>query len=208
MPSAANIRRYAEIVRERAILRKLVARQRRDRHHRLQPAGPARSTQILDEAESKIFHIGEEGSRTKQGFQSMDTLVVQLIDRVNELHENGAEEVTGVPHRLLRPRPHDRRPAAGRPDHAGGAAVDGQDRVRAQHRRARGACNEGLPVVVFSMEMGASQLALRMVGSLGRIDQQHLRTGAPDATTSGARLTEAVEKLAQASALHRRDARR
>jgi replicative DNA helicase len=52
--------------------------------------------QILDEAEGKIFKIGEEGSRQRQGFQSMDKLVVQLLDRVNELAENGAEDVTGV----------------------------------------------------------------------------------------------------------------
>jgi len=56
------------------------------------------------------------------------------------------------------------------------------------------AVNEGLPVVVFSMEMGAAQLALRMVGSLGRIDQQHLRTGALRDDEWG-RLSEAVDKL-------------
>jgi replicative DNA helicase len=60
------------------------------------------------------------------------------------------------------------------------------------------AVNEGLPVLVFSMEMGASQLALRMVGSLGRIDQQHLRTGALRDDEWG-RLTEAVDKLGKAS---------
>jgi replicative DNA helicase len=53
-------------------------------------------SQILDEAEGKIFKIGEEGSRSKQGFIGMDKLVVQLIDRVTELAENGAEDVTGV----------------------------------------------------------------------------------------------------------------
>ncbi|HMC15003.1 MAG TPA: DnaB-like helicase C-terminal domain-containing protein, partial [Albitalea sp.] len=53
---------------------------------------------------------------------------------------------------------------------------------------------EGLPVVIFSMEMGAAQLALRLVGSLGRIDQQHLRTGALKDDEWG-RLSEAVEKL-------------
>jgi replicative DNA helicase len=58
--------------------------------------------------------------------------------------------------------------------------------------------NEGLPVVVFSMEMGASQLALRMVGSQGRIDQQHLRTGRLDNDEWG-RLTEAVERLSKSS---------
>jgi replicative DNA helicase len=60
------------------------------------------------------------------------------------------------------------------------------------------AVNEGLPVVVFSMEMGAAQLALRMVGSLGRIDQQHLRTGALRDDEWG-RLTEAVDKLGKVS---------
>jgi len=59
------------------------------------------------------------------------------------------------------------------------------------------AVHEGLPVLVFSMEMGASQLALRMVGSLGRIDQQHLRTGALRDDEWG-RLSEAVDKLSKA----------
>ncbi|MFX8133633.1 replicative DNA helicase, partial [Acinetobacter baumannii] len=61
----------------------------------LNPQGRA-VTQILDEAEGKIFRIGEEGSRSRQGFQSMDQLVVALIDRVNELAESGAQDVTGV----------------------------------------------------------------------------------------------------------------
>ena len=60
------------------------------------------------------------------------------------------------------------------------------------------AVNEGLPVVVFSMEMGAAQLALRMVGSLGRIDQSNLRTGALRDDEWG-RLSEAVEKLGKVS---------
>src|SRR5262245_38996353 len=95
VPSAANIRRYAEIVRERAVLRKLVAASDEIATNAFNPQGRPVS-QILDEAESQIFRIGEEGSKSRQGFQSMDQLVVALIDRVNELHENGAEEVTGV----------------------------------------------------------------------------------------------------------------
>jgi replicative DNA helicase len=53
-------------------------------------------SQILDEAEGRIFKIGEEGSRNRQGVQGRDKLVTALIDRVNGLAENGAEEVTGV----------------------------------------------------------------------------------------------------------------
>jgi replicative DNA helicase len=95
VPSAANMRRYAEIVRERAILRKLIAASDEIATQAFNPQGRA-VAQILDEAEGRIFKIGEEGARTRQGFQSMDVLTVQLIDRVTELAENGAEDVTGV----------------------------------------------------------------------------------------------------------------
>ncbi|MGZ5235823.1 MAG: replicative DNA helicase [Caldimonas sp.] len=196
VPSAANIRRYAEIVRERSVLRKLVAASDEIATSAFNPQGRPVS-QILDDAESKIFRIGEEGSKSRQGFQTMDQLVVQLIDRVNELHDNGAEEVTGVRTGFY---DLDRMTAglqagdlivlAARPSMGKTAlALNIAEHV---------AVKEGLPVVVFSMEMGASQLALRMVGSLGRIDQQRLRTGALRDDEWG-RLSEAVEKLQKVS---------
>ena len=95
VPSAANMRRYAEIVRERAILRKLIAASDEIATAAFNREG-RQVPQILDEAESKILKIGEEGSRQRQGFMGIDKLVVQLLDRVNELAENGAEDVTGV----------------------------------------------------------------------------------------------------------------
>jgi len=194
VPSAANMRRYAEIVRERAILRKLIAASDEIATNAFNPQGRA-VTQILDEAEGKIFKIGEEGSRQRQGFQGIDKLVVALIDRVQELHDNGAEEVTGVRTGFY---DLDRMTAglqkgdlivlAARPSMGKTAfALNIAEHV---------AVSEGLPVLVFSMEMGAAQLALRLVGSLGRIDQQGLRTGKlrPD---DWERLTEAVDKLGQ-----------
>ena len=196
VPSAANLRRYAEIVRERAVLRKLVAASDEIATAAFNPQG-RQVSQILDEAESKIFKIGEEGSRSRQGFISMDQLVVQLIDRVNELHENGAEEVTGVrtgfydfDRMTAGLQPGDLIILAARPSMGKTAlALNIAENV---------AVNEGLPVVVFSMEMGAAQLALRMVGSLGRVDQGHLRTGKLQ-DDEWARLSEAVEKLGKAS---------
>jgi replicative DNA helicase len=196
VPSAANLRRYAEIVRERAILRKLIEASDQIATTAFNPQGKAVS-QILDEAEGRIFKIGEEGSRTKQGFHSMDQLVMQLIDRVTELHENGAEEVTGVrsgfydfDRMTAGLQPGDLIVLAARPSMGKTAlALNIGEHVAVQ---------EGLPVVVFSMEMGASQLALRMVGSLGRIDQQHLRTGALRDDEWG-RLSEATERLSKAS---------
>ncbi len=94
MPSASNIRRYAEIVRERSILRKLVCASDEIATNAFNPQGKA-VDKILDEAEQKIFNIGEEGSRMKQGFQGMDALVVELLDRVTEMAEN-PNDITGV----------------------------------------------------------------------------------------------------------------
>ncbi len=196
VPSAVNMRRYAEIVRERAILRKLIAASDEIATTAFNPQGRA-VTQILDEAEGKIFKIGEEGSRQRQGFQSMDKLVVALLDRVNELHENGAEDVTGVrtgfydlDHMTAGLQKGDLIVLAARPSMGKTAfALNIAEHV---------AVGEGLPVLVFSMEMGASQLALRMVGSLGRIDQSGLRTGKlKDADWE--KLAEAVDKLKSAS---------
>ncbi|MBI5274917.1 MAG: replicative DNA helicase [Burkholderiales bacterium] len=95
VPSAGNIRRYAEIVRERSILRKLVSASDEIATAAFNPQGKA-VDRILDEAEQKIFNIGEEGSRMKQGFQGMDSLVVELLDRVQEMSDN-PNDITGVP---------------------------------------------------------------------------------------------------------------
>jgi replicative DNA helicase len=191
VPSASNIRRYAEIVRERSILRKLVSASDEIATNAFNPEGKA-IDRILDEAEQKIFNIGEEGSRMKQGFQSMDTLVVELLDRVQEMADN-PNDITGVPtgfYDLDRMtsglQPGDMVVLAARPSMGKTAfAINIAEHV---------ALNEGLPVAVFSMEMGASQLAVRVVGSIGRIDQGHLRTGKLN-DDEWPRLTEAIEKL-------------
>jgi replicative DNA helicase len=191
VPSAGNIRRYAEIVRERSILRKLVSASEEIATNAFNPKGRPVAA-ILDESEQKIFNIGEEGARTKQGFQGMDTLVVDLLDRVQEMADN-PNDVTGVPTGFY---DLDRMTAgfqagdlivlAARPSMGKTAlAINIAEHV---------ALNEGLPVAVFSMEMGAAQLAVRIVGSIGRIDQGHLRTGKLT-DEEWPRLTEAIEKL-------------
>ena len=195
VPSASNIRRYAEIVRERAILRKLVTASDEIATNAFNPQGKA-VAMILDEAEQKIFKIGEQGSRMKQGFQSMDTLVVSLLDRVTEMSEN-PNDVTGTPSGFYDLdkmtsgfQAGDLVILAARPSMGKTAlAINIAEHV---------ALNEGLPVAVFSMEMGASQLAVRIVGSIGRIDQTHLRTGALT-DEEWPRLTEAIEQLRRVS---------
>ena len=191
VPSAGNIRRYAEIVRERAILRKLVSASDEISTAAFNPQGKP-VEKLLDEAEQKIFAIGEEGSRMKEGFQDMGSLVVELLDRVQEMADN-PNDITGVPTGFY---DLDRmtsglqagdliilaaRPSMGKTS----LAINIAEHV---------ALNEELPVAVFSMEMGASQLAVRIVGSIGRIDQGHLRTGKLT-DEEWPRLTEAIEKL-------------
>ena len=191
VPSAGNIRRYAEIVRERSILRKLVSASDEIATNAFNPQGRP-VADIVDEAEQKIFNIGEQGSRMKQGFQGMESLVVALLDRVQEMADN-PNDVTGVPTGFY---DLDRMTAG----------FQGGDLIVLAARPSMGktalainiaehvALHEGLPVAVFSMEMGAAQLAVRIVGSIGRIDQSHLRTGKLT-DEEWPRLTEAIEKL-------------
>ncbi|MEO8250783.1 MAG: replicative DNA helicase, partial [Burkholderiales bacterium] len=195
VPSAGNIRRYAEIVRERSILRKLISASDDIATNAFNTKGRP-VDKILDEAEQKIFNIGEEGSRMKQGFQAMETLVVQLLDRVQEMADN-PNDITGVPtgfYDLDRMtsgfQAGDLVVLAARPSMGKTAlAINIAEHV---------ALHEQLPVAVFSMEMGASQLAVRIVGSIGRIDQTHLRTGKLT-DDEWPRLTEAIEKLRHVS---------
>ena len=191
VPSASNIRRYAEIVRERSILRALVTVGDEIATAAFNTQGQP-VDQLLDECEQKLMRVGEAGSRLKQGFQKMDGLVVQVLDRVQELADN-PKDLAGLPtgyHDLDKMttglQAGDLIVLAARPSMGKTAlAINIAEHV---------ALNEGLPVAVFSMEMGASQLAVRIIGSIGRIDQQNLRTGQL-LDNEWSRLTEAIEKL-------------
>lgn len=192
-PSAANIRRYAEIVRDRAILRQLVGVSDEIATTALNPEG-RETRQILDEAETKIFRIGEEGARGRQGVVSFDQLIKTVARRIDELANNpNPSDVTGVPSGFL---DLDQKTAG----------MHGGDLIIVAGRPSMGktsfalnigehvAIDQGLPIIVFSMEMGAEQLALRMICSVGRIDSQRLRTGRL-ADEDWDRLTHALEKM-------------
>ena len=191
VPSAGNIRRYAEIVRERSVLRKLIAATDEIATDAFNPRG-RHVAQIVDQAEQKIFNIGEHGAKLKHGFQGMDALVVALLDRVQVL-ANKPQDVTGVRtgfYDLDRMtsgfQAGDLVVLAARPSMGKSSlAINIAEHV---------ALNENLPVAVFSMEMSAAQLAVRIVGSIGRIDQSHLRNGRLT-DDEWPRLTEAIEKL-------------
>ena len=175
-PSAHNIRRYAEIVRERAVMRKLVEVGTDIADTALNPMGKDVG-QILDEAESKVLQIAEAGSRGRQGFIEIQPLLTQVMERIDMLyHRDNPSNVTGVPtgyhdldERTSGMQEGDLIIVAGRPSMGKTAfALNIAEHVAVENR---------LPVAVFSMEMAGTQLATRLLGSLGRLDQHKLRTG-------------------------------
>lgn len=192
-PSAANIRRYAEIVRERAIMRKLaqVCAQITDSVY--YPSGRS-AEDLLDEAESKIFEIAENSTRSKQGFIDIQPLLKEVVERIEMLYSrDNPSDVTGIAsgfHDLDQKtsgfQPGDLIIVAGRPSMGKTAfALNIGEHVAMEINK---------PVAVFSMEMSGTQLAMRMLGSIGRLDQHKVRTGRLE-DEDWPRLTHALGKL-------------
>ncbi|MBK6639176.1 MAG: replicative DNA helicase [Rhodocyclaceae bacterium] len=175
-PSAANIRRYAEIVRDRAVLRRLVTVGDEISGMALNPAG--RDTKdLLDEAERRVFEIAETGARTGQGFVKIDTLTGQVVEQIETLlARDSASDITGVPTGFVDLdrmtsglQPGDMIVVAGRPSMGKTAfALNIAEHV---------GVDVGLPVAIFSLEMSGPQLAMRFMSSVGRIEQGKLRNG-------------------------------
>ena len=195
-PSAANIRRYAEIVRERAILRQLVTAGDEIAGSAFNPLGRD-PKQLLDEAEAKVFAIAEGGFRHQTGFQHINPLLTQIVERIQELHDrDNPSDITGVPtgyHDLDAKtsglQPGDLLIVAGRPSMGKTSfALNMAEHV---------AIEVGLPVAVFSMEMGGAQLAMRMLSSVGRLDAHRVRTGRLN-DDEWSRLTFALGKMHEA----------
>jgi len=198
-PSAHNVRRYAEIVRECAVLRKLIEVSTEIADSALNRMGKEVG-QLLDEAESKVFQIAEAGARTRQGFIEIQPLLTQVMERIDLLyHKDNPSDITGIPtgYRDLDRETSGLQPGdliiiAGRPS-MGKTAL-------ALNMAEHAAVENKLPVAIFSMEMSGSQLAMRMLGSIGRLDQHKLRTGRLS-DDDWNRLTNAVGKLHDAPIL-------
>jgi replicative DNA helicase len=195
-PSAANIKRYAEIVRERAILRKLVTVGDEIAASALNPLGKE-AKQLLDEAESKVFEIKDAGSRTTEGFTPIQPLLGKVVDRIQELYDRDhPSDITGIPtgfhdldHKTSGLQPGDMVIVAGRPSMGKTAfALNMAEHV---------ALEAGLPVAIFSMEMPGTQLAMRFLSSVGKLDAHRVRTGKLN-DDEWQRMTYALGKLHEA----------
>jgi len=199
VPTAANIRHYAQIVRDRSILRQLAATAGEIADAAYHPLGHS-AKEVLDQAEAKVLHIAEQGSRGANQVVTIGALLGSVVDRIEVLYNrDDPSDVTGVPtgfsdlDRFTSGlQPGDLVVVAGRPSMGKTSlALNIGEHV---------ALAAGLPVVVFSMEMGASQLALRLIGSVGRLDQHKLRTGRL-AADDWEKLTAALGRLNEAPIL-------
>lgn len=193
-PTAANISAYANIVREYSVMRQLirVGTQIGESGFRPEGRGPA---ELLDSAERMVFEIAEQGSRGRQSFVSIKDLLTKAVDRIDTLFQQD-NPITGVPtgfsdfdDMTSGLQPADLVIVAGRPSMG--------KTTFAINIAENAAIKYGLSVAVFSMEMPGEQLAMRMMSSLGRIDQHKLRTGKLD-DDDWPRLTSAVGLLAEA----------
>ena len=173
-PSASNVGVYADIVRKRSILRQLISATVKINETVFNPMGFS-SEQVLDFAEQTIFEIAEQETRGKRVYNSIKDLLVGALDRVDELYRKKTP-VTGIAtgfddfdERTAGLQKSDLIIVAGRPSMGKTAfAVN-----VAEHAVIK----EGLSAVIFSMEMPGEQLAMRMMSSLGRVDQHKVRTG-------------------------------
>lgn len=193
-PSAANVRAYADIVRQRSVLRQLIQVSEKIANSAFDP-GDRDVKNILDEAETEVFKIAEQGSMARQPYQNIKELLSQAVDRIDELFNND-EPVTGVPTGFDKfdemtsgLQRSDLIVVAGRPSMGKTSFVVNI----AEHASIK----TGLPIAIFSMEMSGEQLAMRMISSLGRINQQNLRTGNLQ-DSDWPRITSAIAMLSEA----------
>jgi replicative DNA helicase len=197
-PSAANIKGYADIVRDRSILRRLIEVSDSIVNSAFVPEGRSVQT-LLDEAESRILQIGEDGSR-KADYLEIEPLLRAVVARIDELYNRqGGSDITGIATGFIDLdkqtsglQKGDLVIVAGRPSMGKTAlALNIAENV---------ALAEGLPVVIFSMEMSGEQLASRLLGSVGRVDQGRMRTGKLQ-DDEWPRVTDAIARLSNTQIL-------
>jgi replicative DNA helicase len=177
-PSAGNILSYADIVRERAVVRDMIAVAHEIADAGYNPEGRD-SSALLDLAESKVFKIAEMRTNANEGPENIKSILEKTVDRIEQLYNNPHNGVTGV--------------SSGFNDlDKMTAGFQAGDLIIVAARPSMGkttfamnlceqaAMNEDKPVLIFSLEMPSEQIMMRMLASLGRVDQTKIRTGQLD----------------------------
>lgn len=191
-PSAANIAAYADIVRERSVLRQLISVSNEIASDAFNPDGQS-IVDLLDAAERRVFTIAEQSARGS-GPQNIKSLLTEAVERIDTLYRSG-DALTGIPtgyqdldEMTSGLQPSDLVIVAGRPSMGKTAFAMNLAEYAAVHAEK--------PVLVFSMEMSGASLAMRLMSSMGKIDQHKIRTGKLE-DHDWERLTEALGKLSE-----------
>ncbi|MBR9727652.1 replicative DNA helicase [Shewanella intestini] len=177
-PSAGNILSYADIVRERAVVRDMIGVAHEIADAGYNPEGRD-SSSLLDLAETKVFKIAEMRANSNEGPEGIKSILEKTVDKIEQLYNNPHNGVTGV--------------SSGFRDLDGmTAGFQSGDLIIVAARPSMGkttfamnlceqaAMNEEHPVLIFSLEMPSEQIMMRMLASLGRVDQTKIRTGQLD----------------------------
>ena len=193
-PSAANVAAYAAIVRARSVLRQLIRIGTDIAQSGYDPQG-REVPELIDAAERQVFQIADAGLRNKQGFVPIRRLLTEALDKIDILFQSD-NPITGLGTGLIDfdektagLQPGDLVVIAGRPS-MGKTSF-------AMNLAEHAAIRDKVPTAIFSMEMPGQQLAMRMISSLGRIDQSKVRTGRLS-DTDWPRITSAATLIAEA----------
>jgi replicative DNA helicase len=196
-PTAANVRAYADIVRERSLLRQLIHAGREITAAVFDNDGRT-ARDLVDEAEAKVFEIAEGGSRGRGGAIAVRTLLPGVIDQIDEAYSN-PDSLRGLPTGFTDfdkmtggLRPGDLVIVAGRPSMGKTTLA-----VNMAEYAALRAADKRASVAIFSMEMPSEQVITRMLSSIGGVPLQNLR-GGKISDDDWVRITSATSQLSEA----------
>lgn len=172
-PSAANIGAYADIVRERSVLRQLITAANDIANNAFNPLGRT-SSELLDVAERHVFAITEQGSRAG-GPVNIKEVLAKTMDKIDTLYQSG-DAITGVSTGY-----HDLDEMTSGLQESDLVIIAGRPSMGkttfAMNIAEHVVIKSQVPVLVFSMEMPGDSLVMRLLSSLCRIDQLRIRTG-------------------------------
>ena len=177
-PSAANINAYADIVRERAVIRDMISVANEIADAGYDPQGRS-SEDLLDLAESRVFQIAENRANKDEGPKGIEAILEETVEKIEKLYAQPHDGVTGVSSgyqdldkKTAGLQPSDLIIVAARPSMG--------KTTFAMNLCENAAMTEEKPVLIFSLEMPGNQIMMRMLASLSRVDQTRIRTGQLD----------------------------
>jgi replicative DNA helicase len=198
-PTAANVRAYADIVRERSLLRQLIHAGTEIASAVFNNDGET-ARELVDKAEQRVFEIAEMGFRGRQGATAVRALLPAVIDQIDDAYAN-PDKLRGLPTGFTEfdkmtggLRPGDLVIVAGRPSMGKTTlAVNMAEYAALHHQQTRASVS----VAIFSMEMPSEQVITRMLSSIGGVPLHNLRSGRIS-DDDWVRITSATSQLSEA----------